>query len=89
MPSTPTQKDILLAIQAAVESIDSKVDTVIANQGADSTNIQAIADAQVIHEQLLRSGLDIASLDYQGQYGTDGDIIAVDAEVATIPTQVP
>jgi len=88
MPSTPSLKDIMLATQAAVQSIDAKIDTVIANQGADSANIAAIAAAQVIHEQLLRADLDRSSIDYSGKFGADAENAAIDTAVAAIPTQV-
>ena len=95
MPSTPALKDINLAIQVATEAINTKVDSILANQatliagqGADSAAINAIAAAQVIHEQLLRSGLDHKSLDYKGTFGTDAEIGQIDTDVAAIPTQV-
>lgn len=88
MPSTPTLKDIMLAQQAAIESIDAKIDTLILNQGADSANIQAIADAQVIREQLQRIQIDQHDLGYAGTFGDDAESQALDDAADLVPTQV-
>ena len=89
MPSTPSLKQIMQDTLAAVQSIDVKVDTLIAGQGADSANIQAIADAQVIREQLQRIQIDTDVLDYSGRYGADAEINALDSDADAVPTQVP
>ena len=88
MASTPTLKDIQLNILAEVQTANTKLDALIVAAGADSANIQAIADAQVIREQLQRLQLAYESLTYGGTFGADGDSNTLDTDTATVPTQV-
>jgi len=95
MPQTPPDRQIQIDIRDAVQSIDSQMGSLITSMAnleaavlSQSADLTAIADAQVIHEQLARSALDYKELEYRNKYGGDTDLDAILAIIAAIPTQV-